>query len=349
MEKQLLFFFSAIGALNGFFISFYFAFIFKNRNQSTYFLSALLLAISVRVTKTVFFAFSPDISDTFLHVGLLACLLIGPLLYLYIREFKELNNRWWVSHIIPIVLLMVIIHTVYPYSEYRYLWRRTSTGYLGWFLFSQWVYYIIISARLCKDEFKRVFSKKEAQETDYWAVSIILGVFLVWLAYFTTNYTSYLVGAVSFTFLFYLAIFIITIKKKKGLQFIGKSVRYEHKKIDIKNAKDIIEQIDLLFKDESIFINPEFKIRNLAELLGVSPHYLSQILNDNLNINFPNFINKYRIKVATQMIKDFPNLTIEAIGKDCGFKSKATFYKAFKIETGITPAMYKKNTTKKYV
>lgn len=189
--------------------------------------------------------------------------------------------------------------------------------------------------------------QEKTTETDYWVVSIVLGVFLVWLAYFTTNYTSRLVGAVSFSFVLYLAIFMVTLKKKKGLQFLGKITRYEHRKIDTTNAEDILTQINTLFKDETVFTNPEFKIGDLAKMLNVSPHYVSQILNDNLNINFPNFINSYRIKVATKMIIQSHNFTIEGIGKDCGFKSKTTFYKAFKAETGVTPTVYKKNTVEK--
>lgn len=345
MEKELLFFFSAIGALNGFLISIYFTFFFRNRNRSTYFLSALLLAISIRVTKSVFFSFAP-ISDTFLHIGLLACLLIGPLLHLYVNEFKNSNKKGWLIHIIPIFILMIAVHIFFPYSEYRYLWKRTSTGYLGWFLFSQWLFYILISALQCKNEFSNIISKgRKASESDYWVASIVTGTFLVWLAFFTTNYTSYLVGAVSFTFLLYLAIFIITTKKKKGLTFLGKSLRYENKKIIATAANQVLEEIDILFRKSPIFTKSDFKISHLAELLNISPNYLSQILNDNLDTNFPSFINAYRVKVATAMIKDSPNLTLEAIGKDCGFKSKTTFYKAFKSEIGVTPAVYKKSSS----
>jgi len=347
LEKELLFFFSSIGVLNGLFISIYFAFIFKNRNKATYFLSALLLAISVRVAKSVFFSFSPIASNTFLHIGLTACLLIGPLLYLYINETKGKNKKWfWVLHILPIIVLMIVMHIFYPYDEYRYLWRRTSKGYLSWFLFSQWLFYIIASAFICKDEFKKVLKlKQKASELNYWITSIVFGVFLIWLAYFTSNYTSYMVGAVSFTFLLYLAVFIIATKKRKGLVFLGKPLRYENKKIGNKDAQEILNQIKVLFNDNPAYTNSEFKIHDLAKLLKITPHHLSQILNDNLNINFPKFINSYRIELAMKMIKTSPNLTIEAIGKDCGFKSKATFYKAFKDKIGITPAVYRKNIT----
>lgn len=348
MEKEFLFFFSSIGVLNGLLISLYFIFIFKNRNRATYFLSALLLAISIRVAKSVFFTFSPTASDTFLHIGLTACLLIGPLLYLYATETKKRNKKWfWVIHILPILLLMLIIHTYFPYSEYRFLWRRTTKGYLSWFLFSQWLVYIILAIFICKDEFKKVFKKEhKASELDYWIMSVILGVFLIWFAYLTTNYTSYLVGAVSFTFLLYLASFIIASKKKKGLLFLGKPVRYENKKIETTNAEKILRQIDELFNNTPLYTKSNFKLNDLAKLLAISPHYLSQILNDNLNINFPNFINDYRIELAVKKIQTHHNLTMEAIGKDCGFNSKATFYKAFKTKKGVTPAQYRKNHIK---
>lgn len=347
MEKELLFFFSSIGVLNGLFISIYFAFIFKNRNKATYFLSALLLAISVRVAKSVFFSFSPIASNTFLHTGLTACLLIGPLLYLYVNEIKKKNKKWfWILHILPIIVLMLIIHLFFPYDEYRHLWRRTSQGYLSWFLFLQWLFYIVVSVFICKDEFKRFLkSEQKVSELDYWIISIIFGIFLIWLAYLTSNYTSYMVGAFSFTFLLYLAIFIIATKKKKGLAFLSKPLRYENKKIEDKDAQEILNQIKVLFNGNPVFTNSEFKINDLAKMLNITSHYLSQILNDNLNINFSKFINGYRIELAVEMIKNLPNLTIEAIGKDCGFKSKATFYKAFKDKMGITPAAFRKSTT----
>ena len=344
MEKEVLFFFSGIGVLNGFFISIYLSFILKNRNRATYLLAALLFAVSVRVAKSVFFAFSPTISDTFLHIGLTACLLIGPLLYLYVRESRQkIENLTWLIHTLPIILLMVFVHFFYPYSEYRHLWKRSSDGYLGGFLFSQWLFYIILSVLISRNTFKRVLAKSQkASELDYWTTSIITGIFFIWVAYFTTNYTSYLVGAVSFTFILYLAIFLIAAKRKKGLAFLGTSVRYGNKKIDNKASDKVLDRIEALFNEDPVYASSDFKISDLAKLLNLSPHYLSQVLNDNLKVSFPSFINRYRIKLATQIISNNSLLTIEAIGKDCGFKSKATFYKAFKDAEGVTPAAYKK-------
>ena len=56
------------------------------------------------------------------------------------------------------------------------------------------------------------------------------------------------------------------------------------------------------------------------------------------------FVNKFRIDRAKQLLVDqeFDNYKIEAIGYECGFNNKVTFYKAFSKFEGITPAMYKK-------
>ncbi|MGY8932572.1 MAG: helix-turn-helix domain-containing protein [Flavobacteriales bacterium] len=57
------------------------------------------------------------------------------------------------------------------------------------------------------------------------------------------------------------------------------------------------------------------------------------------------FINKYRIKDARQMLSNpgNNNLTIEFIAFSVGFESKSSFNNAFKNYTGITPSFYIKS------
>lgn len=73
----------------------------------------------------------------------------------------------------------------------------------------------------------------------------------------------------------------------------------------------------------------------------MSSHELSKLINENLNSNFTEFINKYRIEEAKQLIVTNSNYTIEAIGNSSGFNSKSAFYKAFKAYAGTTPAKFK--------
>ena len=84
-------------------------------------------------------------------------------------------------------------------------------------------------------------------------------------------------------------------------------------------------------------------MQDLAGDLGLSVHYLSEVLNSRLKQNFSDLINSYRIKEAIKMLKDpnYENEKIINIAYDSGFNNKASFNNAFKKYTGMTPGKYK--------
>lgn len=61
------------------------------------------------------------------------------------------------------------------------------------------------------------------------------------------------------------------------------------------------------------------------------------------SLNFNNYINSYRVALAKQILKSSKasTLSIEGIGVESGFRSKTTFYSAFKKNVNMTPAQYK--------
>lgn len=347
-SKNILFFFSALGAFNGLFLSLYFGFLIKNRNRATYFLAALLFVISVRVTKSVFLTFYPGTSSAFVSVGLTACFLIGPFLYLYTRIalHPQKVQKWnWLLHIVPILIFMTIISIKYPYRSYTHLWWRTPPRIFGTLLFTQWTLYTAAAIYQARDNFKRLFNKNVKIATlDFWMINIVTGGFIIWLAYNTTTYTSYIVGALSFSFTFYITLVIWIIKRRKNtLTFLTPTVKYANRKIANDKASIISERLGLLFTQQEIHRNPNLKLSDVAEQLEISSHELSQYLNDNIGLSFSNYINTYRIKTAKEIIKTNKLLTLEAIGNECGFKSNSTFYAAFKKNNGMTPLQFKKN------
>src|SRR5690606_11490895 len=100
-----LFFFSALGAFNGFLLSLYFAVNAKKKFFTNYFLSLLMLVLSVRIMKSVFFYFNPNLSNVFIQIGLSACILIGPFLYLYLKSYAEEKPNW-AKHVFPYLIVM---------------------------------------------------------------------------------------------------------------------------------------------------------------------------------------------------------------------------------------------------
>lgn len=344
-KNQLLFFFSLLGVFNGLILSIYFAYFVNNKNKTTYFLSALMLVVSIRVAKSVFLIFFPKTSDLFIQIGLTACFLIGPFLYIYITETTNPSSnhkKYWLLHITPVVIMMILVSYFLPYSENKYLWKRTSTGILGWTLFAQWLSYVIFSAIRVKHSFRRLFDKnKKISNQDFWLLNVVIGIGFIWLAYNTTGYTSYIVGALSFSFILYLTILIWVFKHKRSSLFFEDSIKYVNKRIDSTSANNIKIKLNRLFKEEKTFKNSQLNLPNVAKLINETPHALSEYLNDNLNKSFSQFVNEYRIEEAKRLLLTNSNYTIEAIGYESGFNSKSTFFTAFKKYTGFTPTAYR--------
>lgn len=348
LEDQILFFFSALGGFNGLFLSIYFALIVKNRSKATYFLAALLFVISVRVIKSVFLTFYFEISSLFVQVGLTACFLIGPFLYLYTRAVTkpESIGRWnWFFHIVPITIFMIVTGIFYPYNDYWYLWQRGYDGIFGNMLLFQWTIYLLIAIYQVRFSFIKLFSKTEKPSNlDYWIVNIVVGCFLIWLAYNTVMYTSYIVGALSFSFTLYISLMIWFFKRRQhSLSFLSPLSKYQNKTIPDAEIASIADRLPLLFKEERIHLNSDLKLLDVAERLQTKQHTLSQYLNDTIGQSFSNFVNSYRVESAIEMLQSNKVLTIEGIGNECGFKSNTSFYNAFKKYKGMTPAQFKKS------
>lgn len=342
----VLFFFSALGAFNGFFLSIYFAFFVRNRNRTTYFLAGLLLMLSVRVGKSVFLIFYPGISSTFVQLGLTACTLIGPFLYLYVKSTVVPERyRWgeWWLHVLPVTVVMILIGYFLPYREYRYLWQRANGGLLGWSLFTFWLSYLLLSFRYVWPILSKVIGPEEKlKDKELWLFSVVVGNAIIWLAYNTSQYTSYIFGAFSFSFVFYLMVLVWIFRKRKARPFFEKPIKYANKEIAVEEAKDLGKRLQLLFEGQAMYRKSNLKLSDVAKALDIPAHLLSQYLNDNLGKSFHHFVNEYRIKAVEEMLQEADHLTLEAIGAECGFRSNSSFYAAFKKFKGVTPAQYRK-------
>lgn len=103
-------------------------------------------------------------------------------------------------------------------------------------------------------------------------------------------------------------------------------------------------KLEFLFKEEHIYRNYTLDRNSIAKELNISSGYLSQLVNAITGDNFTTYINKYRVEAVKKMIidPDYSKYSLLAIGLECGFASKSTFYNTFKKMTGLTPNAYKK-------
>ncbi len=337
-EDQIIFFFSAIGAFNGLLISLYFIFTAEKKNRSNYFLGLLLLMLSIRILKSVFFHFYPQLSSAFIQVGLSACILIGPFLFLYLQSSTSNRKQNWLIHVLPYLVGITLLGIFFPFVEHPSTWSNwVIKG-----IYFQWLIYIILSIQMIIPSIKRLTDFQKLQRMDIWIVSVCFGVVLVWGAYIIGAYKSHLVGALSFTFIHYLVILLVIFKIKRNDTLLFSKEKYQNKELNQEIVTEIQQGI-VLIKEKELFLNPSLTLDDVAGELNITKNNLSQYLNETVGKSFSTYINDLRIERAIQLLHAQNNYTIDSIGYESGFNSKSTFYTTFKKITGISPGKYRKS------
>lgn len=118
----------------------------------------------------------------------------------------------------------------------------------------------------------------------------------------------------------------------------GKQVNFSEKEMI-----SILKNIQVHMGKNKPYLNSIFTIRDLSSQMSIPYWTISQIINDRLKQNFFEFINSYRIKEAQRLIiNGGEDKSIIQIAYACGFNSKSAFNSAFKKITGETPSQYRR-------
>jgi AraC-like DNA-binding protein len=121
-----------------------------------------------------------------------------------------------------------------------------------------------------------------------------------------------------------------------------KQQKYKRSLIQGLSKEKIITRLRELMEDEKIYRQFELKLDEVAAMLLITPHQLSEFINDYVGMNFSNYVNNYRIDEAKQLLADSPDHSVLSIGLEVGFGSKPSFNTIFKQKTGMTPSEYRK-------
>lgn len=329
--SQILFFFGAIGAFNSLILAFYLSLSKSYAKLENRLFGLFLLILSLRVLKSLFYSFSTEEPIWFLQSGPAFFLLIGPFFFSYTLSIISTNSFWikhWKSHIAFWVCVVVCLMFFIPFEDYRQLHKTTILPIIN----AQWFVYIIISSFFIKLNYEKSLQIK-------WLITLTTAVLIIWTYFTFISFDYFVGGSIIFSTIFYLSFLFFLINKKITSKIFEK--RKVIKSINIsKESEKSIEQLISLMISEKPYKNPDLKLTDVAQNLEISSHELSKLINENLQISFTEFINKYRVEEAKLLITTKSNYTIEAIGNISGFNSKSAFYKAFKIHTGTTPSKY---------
>ena len=121
--------------------------------------------------------------------------------------------------------------------------------------------------------------------------------------------------------------------KKKGI--LNKQIH--------SNKDQIKEQLVKLFENDKIYIKTDLKITDISSLLNTNRTYISNIINNDFEFSFNDYVNKYRVEEAQKLLKldNTSTYTLEYISNKSGFGSLHSFIRIFKKNVGCTPGKYR--------
>jgi AraC-like DNA-binding protein len=121
--------------------------------------------------------------------------------------------------------------------------------------------------------------------------------------------------------------------------------RYARSGLDRERVPDLRARLEELMDVEKPWLESDLTLGELAARAGMSPHHLSQLLNDELGASFFDYVNERRVDEVRRCLADpaYAGQTIMDIALASGFNSKASFNAVFKELTGTTPSAFRRS------
>ncbi len=120
-----------------------------------------------------------------------------------------------------------------------------------------------------------------------------------------------------------------------------KKNKYERSLLRGLDTEVVYDRLTYLMGVEKIYTDFDLSLEGLAQMLSITPHQLSQFMNERLGTNFRNYVNSYRIEEAKKILVSESDKNILTICYDVGFNSKSTFNHCFKKYTNRTPSEFR--------
>lgn len=315
-----------------------------------------------------------------LGVSLALPILHGVFLYFYTRELTGrsiLNLRSVFLHLTPFLLLVALAMPFYLLSaeEKITVFRNEGKGYEWYgvvqmiaFLISGFTYSVVsfLHLRRHQHEILQTFSNTDKKRLE-WLDHLAIGLAMIW--FLSAFFHDDVVFAGVVIFVLFIGFFGIhqypvfyasaspNIKGDETANSVGadavagQAERVTPSSTEEKYAKSglheddvyhVMYQLEKVMRTQEPYRNPNLTLNDLAGILKLSPNHLSQAINMRTGKTFYHYINSYRIEefIRVSSLPGNRKYTYLGLAYQCGFSSKTTFNKYFKIETGTTPSSY---------
>jgi len=279
-----------------------------------------------------------------LFVMIVLTFLNEPLLYLYFKRISERRHLQWrdILHGVPIMFFLAY-------------WLFDSTAILD-AIYYKLIALLIYTFLVCKIYKRKISEKRKSErELTIWLRDILIIqvifictyflVLLTWLNLlpnFFALYSLLFSSSLMILYVAYTAYMKPDIFSRSYLFKEGTFFKYKKSGLTDGYSEELRSQLQVLFERDKIYRNSSLSLEDLSEELETTRHNVSQVINEHFEMNFFQYVNRYRIKEAVNMFEEsnYNDLKFINIAYDVGFNNKVTFNKAFKTEMKMTPTVF---------
>ncbi|WP_294732370.1 AraC family transcriptional regulator [uncultured Flavobacterium sp.] len=303
-------------------------------------------------------------------------ILVGVFLFFYTKEItgNKLASNWKTFlHFLPTVLLILFGIPFFKLTgpEKITVFKSDGVGFelyetinsitieVSGLLYSIWSLIII---RKHQKKIRNNFSNIEKKNLQ-WLRFLSIGFGIIWLI--VIFFDDLVVFSMVVIFVLCIGTFginqlnifnsndqIITIPEDKPIEEQDlkknseiKNSKYSKSGLSKETASEIYTDLKKLMNENAVYKNKEITLVELSKQLNVHPNYLSQIINEMEGKNFYNYINTLRINefIKIASLPENKKFTMISLAYDCGFSTKSTFNRHFKLVTSKTPTEFFKS------
>ncbi len=305
----------------------------------------------------------------------------GPLSYLFIRNLLSSDNRFYKTdflHFIPFLLHLAelmpfyftssdikvaMLNGMFEQGDRFGIYEGLLTSYWHSLLkFTQMLIYNLLQWQLLINFNKtknRSFKKSNQTIIDWVTFLNLSGSIMIFVVQyhriFLANVGSFTVTLADMVFyLYYVLIWYYLLLKPDLLNGIKLSdvvpekqeLRAKHSTLKSKKNQEyeeILRKLETHMQVNQPFLKEDLNVAMISSQIYSSELKISKAIKYKFGINFPEYINQYRIAYIEENYKNNPewrSYTVEGMAFSAGFNSRNAFYTAFRKIKGVTPTTY---------
>lgn len=323
VEIGVLGVFAGIAVAIAFFLGYYLIGHLRHKNAALVWLGLSVLAIGIRVAKSIVYFILNDMAPIGLSLAFFALASIGPFYLIYTKAAHDKQFQFKPAQLLHFVVPLMGALACYMVTPdpLETTFYQTATlllgGYIGW---AHWKHYRFTYENLTEQQ---------------WNGQTLVLLWGVWGAFVFQHIAGsmifYAYGAIiAALFIFYL--FGKVLKQPPVFQSIRPATVPD----------TVLEKVKESFENDHVYLAVGMSVNVLAGQIDVPAYQITKAVRVLYNKTFPEALSFFRVEAFKARIakEEHLNLTIECLAERSGFKTTSSFYNAFKKETGQTPTSY---------